>query len=71
MGDLVLGRKRNEKIVIGKCGDVLDRPIIITLMDIQHGIVARIGVDAPRQIEVHRLEVAEAIERQNERLDRQ
>jgi carbon storage regulator len=50
---LVLSRCKNEVIVIGE-------NIRITVVEIRPGKV-RIGVDAPRDVPVHRLEVAEAI----------
>lgn len=53
-GGLVLSRKRNETIVIN--GD-----IVITVVEIRGGKV-RLGIDAPREVPVHRSEVYEAIE---------
>ena len=50
---LVLTRKRNESIVIN---DV----IRITVVDIR-GDKVRLGIDAPRDIQVHRQEVYELI----------
>jgi carbon storage regulator len=50
---LVLSRKRNEKIVIG------DR-ITVVVLDI-HGEQVQLGIEAPREITVHRHEVYEAI----------
>ena len=50
---LVLTRKFNEKIKIGP-------DITITLVEIR-GDKARIGIEAPREITVHRAEVAERI----------
>ncbi len=50
---LVLTRKRNESIVIN---DVIK----ITVVDIR-GDKVRLGIDAPRNIEVHRQEVYELI----------
>lgn len=54
---LVLARKRDESIVIN--GNVL-----VTVVDIR-GDKVRLGVEAPRDVSVHRREVAEAIEREN------
>ena len=52
---LVLTRKKNEQIVIG------DR-IFVTLVSVGRGQV-RLGVDAPKDVPVHRQEVFEAIQR--------
>ncbi len=52
---LVLSRHRNEVICIGD-------DIRIMVVDIR-GDKVRIGVEAPRNTEVHRLEVYEAINR--------
>jgi len=55
---LVLSRNTNESIVIGN-------DITITVVGIQ-GDKVRLGIDAPREIPVHRLEVYQAIaEQQN------
>lgn len=56
---LVLSRKKDESIIIGD-------NIVITIVDIR-GDKVRIGVEAPRNTSVHRQEVWEAIERENER----
>ena len=53
---LVLSRKKDEKIVIGDN---------ITLMVIEiRGDKVRLGIDAPRDVAVHREEVYEAIKRE-------
>ncbi len=52
---LVLSRQRDETITIGD-------DIEITVVDIR-GDKVRLGITAPRQIEVHRKEVYEAIQR--------
>ncbi len=53
---LVLSRKKDEKIVIGDS---------ITLMVIEiRGDKVRLGIDAPRDVAVHREEVYEAIRRE-------
>lgn len=54
---LVLARKKGEVVKIGK-------DITITILDVR-GDVVRIGIDAPRQLSVHRLEVFQEIEREN------
>lgn len=56
---LVLSRKLNESIVI-------NGNIIVTLVDIR-GDKARLGIEAPIDVTVHRLEVHEAIEREKAR----
>lgn len=50
---LVLSRKKGEKIVIGD-------NIVITIVDIR-GDKVRLGIEAPREVDVHRREVYEAI----------
>ncbi len=52
---LVLSRKRDESIVIGD-------NVRITIADIRGGQV-RIGIDAPKDVAVHRQEVFDAIKR--------
>jgi carbon storage regulator len=54
---LVLSRRVGESVVIG--GDV-----VVTVLEVR-GDVIRIGVDAPREVPVHRSEVFEAIEAAN------
>jgi carbon storage regulator len=46
---LVLSRKKGESLVIGD-------DVIVTITDIEGGRV-RIGVDAPREVSVHRREL--------------
>ena len=55
---LVLSRKRNEKIVIGD-------GITVTVLEVR-GDQVQIGIDAPREIPVHRYEVFEQIKRATE-----
>ena len=50
---LVLSRKLNEKVVIGDS-------VVITIVDVGNGRV-RIGIEAPRDVPVNRLEVLEAL----------
>ena len=50
---LVLSRKRNESIVI-------DENIVITVVEVR-GDKVRLGIEAPREVPVHRSEVHEAI----------
>ena len=53
---LVLSRKKDEKIVIGDN---------ITLMVIEiRGDKVRLGIDAPRDVTVHREEISDAIKRE-------
>ena len=51
---LVLTRRSNQSIVIGT-------DVTITVLEI-HGDSVRIGVDAPRSVQVHRQEVFEAVQ---------
>ena len=53
---LVLSRKRGEKIMIGD-------DVMITLVEIR-GDKVRLGIQAPNEISVHRLEVYEANQRE-------
>ena len=55
---LVLSRQRDETIMIGD-------NVEITVVDIR-GDKVRLGITAPRQIQVHRKEVYEAIKRENQ-----
>jgi len=52
---LVLSRKRNESIVI-------DDNVIVTIVDIR-GEDVRLGIEAPKEIPVHRQEVHDAIQK--------
>lgn len=54
---LVLSRQRDETIMIGD-------DIEITVVDIR-GDKVRLGITAPRAVQVHRKEVYEAIKREN------
>ncbi len=55
---LVLSRQRDESIVIGD-------DVVVTIVDIR-GDKVRLGIDAPREIPVHRQEVYDAIQRENQ-----
>jgi len=55
---LVLSRQRDESIIIGD-------NIVVTIVDIR-GDKVRLGIDAPTEIPVHRREVFEAIQRENQ-----
>ena len=50
---LVLSRKKNESIVI-------DNNIVVTVVEIR-GDKVRLGIEAPKDVSVHRLEVYDAI----------
>ena len=56
---LVLSRQRDESIIIGD-------NIVVTIVDIR-GDKVRLGIQAPTQIPVHRQEVYDAIQRENQR----
>ena len=55
---LVLSRQRDETIMIGD-------DVEITVVDIR-GDKVRLGINAPRHIQVHRKEVYDAIKRENQ-----
>ncbi|MBL4885380.1 MAG: carbon storage regulator CsrA [Planctomycetaceae bacterium] len=55
---LVLSRKKNESIVI-------DDRIVITIVDVR-GDKVRLGIEAPREVSIHRSEVYDAIKSQLE-----
>ncbi len=52
---LVLSRKKNESVVIGE-------NVEITIVDVR-GDKVRLGINAPRDISVHRKEIHERIQR--------
>ena len=54
---LVLSRQRDESIIIGD-------NIVITIVDIR-GDKVRLGIEAPKEIPVHREEVYEAIKKES------
>lgn len=54
---LVLTRKRGEQILIGD-------DIVITILDAK-GDSVRVGIDAPRGVVIHRLEVMQAVTEAN------
>ncbi|WP_104086868.1 carbon storage regulator CsrA [Arthrobacter sp. GMC3] len=56
---LVLTRKIGEKIVIGN-------NITITILEGGRGEGVRIGIDAPRDVSIHRSEVVEAVSASNQ-----
>ncbi len=58
---LVLSRRRDESIIIGD-------NIVLTIVDIRFDKV-RIGIEAPKEVPVHRLEVYEAIQREKQELN--
>lgn len=56
---LVLSRQRDESIMIGD-------KVVVTIVDIR-GDKVRLGIQAPSEVTVHRQEVYEAIQRENQR----
>ena len=58
---LVLSRKKNESIVIGD-------NIVITVVDVR-GDKVRLGIDAPKDVPVHRREVYDAIKKAEQEKD--
>ena len=55
---LVLSRQRDESIIIGD-------NIVVTVVDVR-GDKVRLGIEAPREVSVHRREVYEAMQRENQ-----
>ncbi len=53
---LVLSRNRGESIILG------DYEVVITVVDVRPGGKVRLGIDAPKELTVHRREVFEAIQ---------
>jgi carbon storage regulator len=51
---LVLSRKKNECIII-------DDDIVITVVEVR-GDKVRLGIEAPREVPIHRSEIYEAIQ---------
>ena len=54
---LVLSRRIGESIVLGD-------DIVVTVLDVR-GDMVRIGIKAPRSVDVHRAELLEALEETN------
>lgn len=55
---LILSRMKNEKIMIGD-------NIVVTIIDLRGG-KARLGIDAPADVSVHRQEIWEKVRRQEQ-----
>lgn len=55
---LVLSRGKNESIIIGD-------NIKITIIEVRPDGTVRLGIDAPRDVEIHREEVFKAIQEEN------
>ena len=53
---LVLSRHKDEQIVVGD-------DVVITVVEIR-GDKVRLGIDAPKEVPVHRREVYEAVKRE-------
>ena len=60
---LVLSRQKDESIMIGD-------DVEITIVDVR-GDKVRLGITAPRSISVHRREVYDAIQRENNEKEKQ
>lgn len=56
---LVLSRRIGESIVIGN-------QVVVTVLDVR-GDQVRVGVDAPREVQVHRQEVHRSLQAENAR----
>lgn len=59
---LVLSRKKNESIMIG---DTIEVKIVSI-----EGDTVRLGIEAPRHVEVHRKEIYAAIQEENKQASR-
>jgi carbon storage regulator len=59
---LVLSRLRDESIIIGD-------NVVVTIVDVR-GDKVKLGIDAPKEISVHRQEVYDAIRRENQQASR-
>lgn len=55
---LILSRKPNESVVIDGC-------ILVTIVRVE-GEVVKLGIEAPKHVPVHRREVYEEIQKNNE-----
>ena len=53
---LVISRELDEKVIIGD-------DIVITVLDVR-GRKVRMGIDAPKEVSIHRQEVYDAIQRE-------
>ncbi len=60
---LVLSRQKDESIMIGD-------DVKITIVDVR-GDKVRLGIEAPREIPVHRIEIYEAIQREKKEKEKQ
>ena len=60
---LVLSRQKDESIMIGD-------DVEITIVDVR-GDKVRLGITAPREVQVHRKEVYEAIQREKREAQKQ
>lgn len=58
---LILGRKAQEKIFIGD-------DIVITILDIR-GLTIHVGIDAPKDVAIHRQEVYDRIHKKKKDSD--
>jgi carbon storage regulator len=56
---LVLSRRPGESVVLGE-------DITITVLEVR-GDVVRVGIDAPRSLKVHRAELLEQLQEENQR----
>jgi len=59
---LVLSRHAGEKIRIGD-------DVLITVIEMRGGGKVRIGIEAPKEVTVHREEIYQTIKRQQEKRD--
>lgn len=61
-GNLVLSRHKDETIIVAPEGH---EPIEVTVVEIR-GDKVRLGVEAPREVPVHRREIQDAIDRESD-----
>lgn len=62
---LVLSRQRDEEIVIEVPPSSTPTTVRVTVVDVK-GEKVRLGIDAPKEVPVHRKEVYNAIQRERE-----
>ncbi len=60
---LVLSRQKDESIIIGEGDDAVE----VTVVDVR-GDKVRLGINAPREISVHRKEIYNLIQKEKEKM---
>ena len=64
---LALSRKENESLILTIPPSDQERTVIITVVE-QKGCRVKLATEAPREIEIHRLEVWDRIQRESGRV---